>query len=144
MSTRPKRKPRPVRSPVQLATWRTIALEMHVAAAALRRDPRATHHSTIAANLNTIGLALQAHPRLAEHAERVAAGARTLNQIGPKVRAITEGQALTLAEHELRPIELAVTAADEAVKHLSLEDLIVARLTLRQINARERAEREGA
>ena len=144
MSTRPKRRPRALRVPMMAVTWQTIATEMHVAMAALRMSPEPRYQSTVASNLNMIALAMQPHPRLAEHAERVAGGARTLNQIADKLLAIAEGQPLKLHEHELRPIELAVSAAEDAVPHLSLTDLIAARLTLRQINARERAEREVA
>ncbi len=144
MSTRPKRRPRwQPRIPITSAEVpNTFGWQMHCSLAALRVAPTAAHYDGVAICLNVVGLALRHKPRLAAEAERIAAGARTMNQIARKVEAIEQGKALALAPHELGAIELAVAAADQVITSgaLSVTELNEARIELRA----RRVQREAA
>jgi hypothetical protein len=145
VSTRPKRRPHwQPRIPITSAEVPNVfGWQMHVSLAALRMSPTREHFDGVARCLNVVQLALESKPKLADLALRINAGARALNQIAAKVEAIDDGAAIPLREHELQPIELAVTAADEAIPRLSVTELNDARLRLQAISAAERR-REAA
>jgi len=131
MSTRPKRKPRPVRIPVMPETHKVFAYQLHLSMNALRIAPAAEHFDCVGHCLNVIGTAVEHKPRFENVLATINAGARAMNQIAAKVTAIAAGADLKLHEYELRPIELAVTAAEEVVPRLTINELNAARLRVR-------------
>lgn len=141
MSTRPKRRPRPVRIPItSREVPDTFGWQMHCSLAALRVAPTREHFDGVAICLNVVQLAIAPHAKFANHALRINAGARALNDLARKVVAIENGTPLPLREHELAPIEVAITAADEVIPRLGVNELNEARLELRA----RRAQREAA
>lgn len=140
MSTRPKRKPRPVRLPITSAEVpNAFGWQMHCSLAALRMAPTREHFDGVAKCLNVVQLAIEHLPKFKDQALRINAGARALNQIAAKVESIEDGAPLKLQPHELGPVELAITAADEIIPRLSITDLNNARIRLQALYVADRA-----
>lgn len=119
-------------------THRVFAYQLHLSMNALRIAPATEHFDCVGYCLNVIGTALEDQPRFERELACINAGARAMNQIAAKVTAIAQGAELKLYEHELRPIELAVTAADAVVPRLTINALNDARLHVQRVAAAER------
>lgn len=141
MSTRPKRRPKPVRIPMTTGLHQLFAEQLHISMAALRMAPHRDHFDAVATLLNITVLALEGRSGFAAEARAVSSGARAMNDIQEKVAAIQDGAPVILRKYELRPIELAVSAADAVIARLSVNDIELARRRLATIQAQDAAQK---
>lgn len=119
MRRRKPYRPKPIHIPMT-GLRDTIALHMHSSLAALAATGDVDSFDSLAGIMNMVGVAIQNDERFTHEFRLVSGGAMALNEVARLVDA-----SVSIGEHHLAPVRVAVTAIDEILPRLDVARLYV-------------------
>ena len=128
-----KYRPRLIHIPVT-GLHREMAMHAHAALVTLRYAPSPDAFDMVAGILNMIQVTIKNDGRFVHEAKLITGGAATMNQVSKKIDA-----RLALQEHELASICVAVNTVDAILSKLDVSRMHLAQLSVRQMQAAQRA-----